>query len=106
MRRLSEFLSFRWERSFFRLDDLCTGLESFKGDTLLQENIRNLNGNDTAQSTGVFVENFLVYYSETMWYKGAAGWPHSRQDEIPCVFLELHKFPLFYYHPQTNFGAR
>ena len=35
VRRLSEFLSFRWDRSFFRLDDLCTGFASFNGDTLL-----------------------------------------------------------------------
>ena len=31
-----------------------------------------------------------------------AGWPHSSQNEIPCVFPVLHKYSLCYFYAKTN----
>ena len=34
--------------------------------------------------------------------KPISGWPHSSQNEIPCVFPVLHKFSLCYFYTKTN----
>ena len=36
-----------------------------------------------------------------MFLLGGSGWPHSSQNEIPCVFSVLHKFSLCYFYAKT-----
>ena len=46
-----------------------------------------------------------LYCTETVsiaWTQTDSGWPHSRQDKIPCVFPVLDSFSLCYFHVINN----
>ena len=44
----------------------------------------------------------IKYQEWGLWQQVKTGWPHSSQNEIPCVFPVLHKFSLCYFYAKTN----
>ena len=71
------------------------------GVLLFENGSVTINCKDITKNDGLFTlpdaETETKTETHTM-----SGWPHSNQNEIPCVFPVLHKFSLCYFYAKTN----